>query len=436
MKRITERRGSAGRMWLPAFLAATMAAQTLAATIIPDRPALKLVATSPTAVSLTFDDATTDQQPALPILANYGMKGTFYVNSGRLNTSGYMTASQVQQVQAAGHEIGGHSINHLNLPTLNADEQRRQVCNDRIALQNLGLRVDHFAYPFGAYSGTTQQALRDCGYLSGRTVGGIGCGGCDVAETVPPEDAYAVRTPNSIKSNTSLATMQSYVTQAENGGGGWVPIVLHRICNDCETYSVSQETLSAFLAWLQPRAALGTTVRTVAQVLGGGSPPPPPPASDLQNPSLEADANSDQVPDCWQLGGFGTNTFTWSRTNDAHSGNFAERLQITSLSSGDRKLVTHQREPACAPSAQAGQTKTLRAWYKSDRPVYWVAYYQNSSGAWIWWAQSPALPANAAYVQAVWTTPAVPSGVTKLSFGLSLRQPGTVTMDDFSLVQT
>ena len=57
----------------------------------------------------------------------------------------------------------------------------------------------------------------------------------------------------------------------------------------------------------------------------------------LQNPSLEAATNN--VPTCWLRGGFGNNTFSWTRTSDAHSGSFAEKLDLTSRSTGDRKLV-------------------------------------------------------------------------------------------------
>jgi hypothetical protein len=64
-----------------------------------------------------------------------------------------------------------------------------------------------------------------------------------------------------------------------------------------------------------------------------------------------------------------------------------------------------------------------------------VAYYQDAAGVWNFWDQSPALPASTVYARASWTTPVAPSAAVRLSFGLSLRKVGTVTMDDFSLVQ-
>jgi len=68
-------------------------------------------------------------------------------------------------------------------------------------------------------------------------------------------------------------------------------------------------------------------------------------------------------------------------------------------------------------------------------PCFLVVYYQNAAGSWVWWDQSPVLSASAAYTHASWTTQPVPTGAVKLSFGLSLRTVGSVTMDDFSLLQ-
>ena len=63
------------------------------------------------------------------------------------------------------------------------------------------------------------------------------------------------------------------MTQAEAHGGGYVPIVFHNICAACDQYSTTQANLEAFLTWLQPRSATGTTVKTVSQVIGGAVKP-------------------------------------------------------------------------------------------------------------------------------------------------------------------
>ena len=108
----------------------------------------------------------------------------------------------------------------------------------------------------------------------------------------------------------------------------------------------------------------------------------------LQNPSLETASGS--TPTCWLFGSSGTNTATWTRTTDAHSGSYAENLNITSYTNGDRKLVTTQDSGTCAPAVTPGHAYNVTAWYKvptgSAAPRFF-AYYRNSSGSWIYWTQ-------------------------------------------------
>lgn len=244
-------------------------------------------APGPTTVSLTFDDGRQTQYSARAPLAAHGMRGTFYINSGLVaSTTGdyYMTWGQIQDLAADGNEIGGHTLTHPHLTNLSTDAARHEVCDDRTNLLNHGFSpVQSFAYPYAEYNATVQSIVRECGYTSARGVGGIRsgsvCGGCPFAETIPPLDAYATLTPEDISSQTSLAAMQSYVTQAEQNGGGWVQFVFHGI-GDRGGVPISQFT--AFLDWLQPRAANGTVVRTVYEVISGA--PPPPPGTDTVPP--------------------------------------------------------------------------------------------------------------------------------------------------------
>jgi hypothetical protein len=248
-----------------------------------------------TIVSFTFDDGRQTQYSARGPLAAHGMRGTFYINSGVVadTTDGfYMTWAQIQGLAADGNEITGHSLTHPHLVNLSSDAARHEICDDRTNLLNRGFApVASFAYPYAEYNATVQSIVRECGYTSARGVGGIRsgtvCGGCPFAETIPPGDAYATLTPEDISSQTSLAAMQSYVTQAEQNGGGWVQFVFHGI-GDRGGVPLSQFT--AFLDWLQPRGANGTIVRTVYEVISGA--PPPPPGTDTFPPVTSIACNA------------------------------------------------------------------------------------------------------------------------------------------------
>lgn len=223
----------------------------------------------PTVVTIGFDDGYADQYDARAILSAHGMQATFFVNSGLVGSDGRLTWAQLQDLYADGNEIGGHSLTHANLKHLKGAALLHEVCDDRVNLFNQGFQPTSFAYPYGSYNSSTQQALQACGYNSGRTV-------CCGPDTIPPQDPYATGAMPSVKSSTTLADIQGWVTETEQSGGGWVQIVLHHVCDRCDVYSISPSTLSAFLDWLQPRAANGTVVKTTTQVIGGPVNPPLP----------------------------------------------------------------------------------------------------------------------------------------------------------------
>lgn len=405
-------------------------------------------ATSPVVVSLTYDDGTADQLQAATLMSKYGMVGTYYLNSSRMGAAGWISATQARSLQSAGHEIGGHTVTHADLLALGADEQARQICNDRVALLNAGLRATTFAYPYGNDDAAVHRVARDCGYNAARVISGVvspeGCSGCPFAERIPPVNPYAIRTPASIKPTTTLAAMTGYVRQAEDNGGGWVVLVMHRVCSDCgNPYAVSPATLDAFLSWLAGRRAGGTVVKTVAQVVGGSVRPavngpvaPPPSGSSLlRNASMERDGNGDGVPDCWQRGGYGDNTATWSRAASAHSGTVAQQVSISRFVSGDRRIMTPQDLGACAPSTVAAHSYRVSGWYRSNGSNRLIAYYRDTASRWIFLGQSAVLPLSATgWRQAVWTTPPLPAQATALSVGISLRSVGFTAADDFALV--
>ncbi|MBI4424424.1 MAG: polysaccharide deacetylase family protein [Elusimicrobia bacterium] len=247
---------------------------------------LRVPAKGTTVVSLTFDDGTADHDLARRILDARGLKATFYVNSAQLGRSGYyMTLAEARAIQAGGHEIGGHTLDHLNLTTLSPGERRRQICEDRDQLLRWGFDPIAFAYPFGAHDAPTRTDVRACGYRNARAVGGVAtCPSCRKTESPTSHDPYAIETPDSIKSDTTLEDLRRLVTDAEDDGGGWLVLVFHKVCDGCDRNAVAPGTLADFLDWLRARAANGTWVATVGQMSGPGGltglpPAPGPPGS-------------------------------------------------------------------------------------------------------------------------------------------------------------
>ena len=239
-------------------------------------------AQSQTVVSLTFDDGFANQYEAQSTLAAHGMKGTYYVNTGVTGSSGFMSWPQLVALDADGHEVAGHTLDHVNLVAATATEARRQVCDDLQNLVSRGFVGKSFAYPYGEYDATAESIVQECGYASGRGAFGLRnitstTDTRPLASQIPPPDRYAILTPCCIRSDVTLAQLQDYIVKAENNGGGWVPLVLHRICENCggdsPAPSMTPATFQAFVDWLAQRASRGTVVRTVGQVVSGDAQP-------------------------------------------------------------------------------------------------------------------------------------------------------------------
>ena len=211
---------------------------------------------------------------ALAILNAHGMHATFYVNSAvdrrRRRTC---RGTQLQDLAAAGNEIAGHTLTHANIKKLKTGAGppgglRRPGQPVRARLPARLVRV-----PVRRFDAGAKPVVADCGYNSGRGVSGVNDRKV-FAETIPPLDAYATRTPPNPKQGTTLATIEGYVTAAEQNGGGWVQLVFHHLCDQCDAYSITPADFTALLDWLAPRAATGTVVRTTAEVVGGPVQPP------------------------------------------------------------------------------------------------------------------------------------------------------------------
>lgn len=178
-------------------------------------------------------------------------------------------------LHAAGHEIGGHSLTHPNLRRLDEPQQRRQVCEDRRRLLRLATPVRSFAYPYDSRDAVTRRLVGECGYTSGRAVGGLRTGGpddpcaqCPGAERLPASDPLVTRTPLAVRETWTLADLQRVVLAAERTGG-WTQLVLHRVCDGCHL-GVNPALLDRFAAWLARRAdSHDTRVLPVGDVVTG-----------------------------------------------------------------------------------------------------------------------------------------------------------------------
>src|SRR4029079_10307299 len=101
-----------------------------------------------TVVSLTFDGGSVSQLFARDQILAHRMRGTFYINSGRVASNDYyMTWDEIAGVAAAGNEIGGHTLRDTALTDLPGPQRKPAICDDRRNLVQHGYDPVSFAYP-------------------------------------------------------------------------------------------------------------------------------------------------------------------------------------------------------------------------------------------------------------------------------------------------
>ncbi len=121
----------------------------------------------PRPVVITFDDGYKSVYAnAFPVMRQYGFPGVNYIIAEALSGQGRMTRAELQELAGAGWEVGSHSLSHLNLMNF-PDQTWVQASQSRqYLLDELGLPVDTFAYPYGAADGYIMDKVSQYGYTA------------------------------------------------------------------------------------------------------------------------------------------------------------------------------------------------------------------------------------------------------------------------------
>lgn len=227
-------------------------------------------------VTFSFDDGWDNHYPSSLLLDEFGYKGTYYVNSNKLNVGGRLSTAQLVSMQTSGHEIAGHTKNHARLTSLSPDEQEAEICEDRAKLIELGFQPRSFAYPYGGNTPESFELIIKCGYNSARDSGGLrsntSCTNCPAGEFIPPSKPYLMRSISYTKT-LGITGLQWYVEQAETeettlGSARWVNLVFHEFGDFADlSQAVSDSELRSLLQWLTARPNL--VVKTTGDIVEG-----------------------------------------------------------------------------------------------------------------------------------------------------------------------
>ena len=119
-------------------------------------------------IRFTFDDGnSSDYTVAFPLLTAIRRRAKFFVCGSRIGKPGYLDASQLREMAAAGMVIGCHGYAHVNWRTLSDDLLARELSQGRQAVEEAcGHRVDIASAPFGELDPRVVRAASSAGFKS------------------------------------------------------------------------------------------------------------------------------------------------------------------------------------------------------------------------------------------------------------------------------
>lgn len=123
------------------------------------------------ALILSFDDGNIADKHLVKLMNDYGLVGTFHLNSNKLGTKDYLTKEEIKNLYK-GHEVSGHTANHPGLTSLSKIDVIYEVLDDRKELERLvGYPVRGMSYPFGNTNDFVIETITGLGIEYARTVG-------------------------------------------------------------------------------------------------------------------------------------------------------------------------------------------------------------------------------------------------------------------------
>jgi peptidoglycan/xylan/chitin deacetylase (PgdA/CDA1 family) len=117
-------------------------------------------------LALTFDDGGASAPRIAEALEARGWRGHFFVTTGMIGRSGFLSAEGVRELARRGHVVGSHSHSHPNyMARLPSEEIAREWWLSRDVLgEALGEEVIHASVPGGYVSSAVFDAAAAAGY--------------------------------------------------------------------------------------------------------------------------------------------------------------------------------------------------------------------------------------------------------------------------------
>lgn len=189
----------------------------------------------PGAVSISFDDACyTQYSYAYPVLEKYQIKGTFSVVGEWVDDQAAYTAEpgsfeikrmgweQLLELFDHGHELAAHGYNHQKydkqLPVPDLVTEMKQI--KTLIESRTNSQVYTLSYPYSFASGNIPKAVREAGYLFGRT-------GLDTINPPDPDDKHLLASIAIL--NIDQPDSSEFRDWIDQSKGNWLILMYHHL---------------------------------------------------------------------------------------------------------------------------------------------------------------------------------------------------------------
>jgi peptidoglycan/xylan/chitin deacetylase (PgdA/CDA1 family) len=116
---------------------------------------------------ITFDDGEQSQyHNVLPLLAEYGIKATYFATPGLIGTAAkFLGWNELRALQVVGHSIQSHGWSHKFLTSCSEAELAHELRESKQSLEDtLGSAVEEISVPGGRWDRRVVQACAAAGY--------------------------------------------------------------------------------------------------------------------------------------------------------------------------------------------------------------------------------------------------------------------------------
>lgn len=150
-------------------------------------------------ICVQFDNGWLSQYTeAFAYMQPRGINGTIYTISNAVGTDGYITLTQMQEMEAAGWTMANHTADHVYLtekPDLAAVMASIGGCRDWLELNGFTRGARHIAYPAGFYNSTVFEAMAQLDMKTGRAANYN-------RTNIPTDNYYELNATTSLETDT------------------------------------------------------------------------------------------------------------------------------------------------------------------------------------------------------------------------------------------